>query len=128
MDSQHRKKYLLWDMLPGRAAESAFTDGLLKKSASLAERTRNIGVDAECLNSTVSHFNNMAAKGIDEDFGRGKSVYDQHFGDPTMKPNPNLSSLEVGPFYAIQIWPGDLGTKGGLLTEKYVRVLRRDER
>jgi succinate dehydrogenase/fumarate reductase flavoprotein subunit len=113
-------------MLPGRTPERVFTDSLFKKGGTLAELAKEIGIDAESLTSTVSHFNEMVARGIGEDFGRGKSVYDQYFGDPTMKPNPNLGSLEVAPSYAIQIWPGDLGAKGGLLTDEYARVLRKD--
>ncbi|KAN0101548.1 3-ketosteroid dehydrogenase [Hyaloscypha variabilis] len=124
MDSQHRKKYLLWKMLPGRTSERAFTDGWLKKAASLSELAEEIGVDAEGLTSTVTHFNKMAAKGTDDDFNRGTSLYDQYYGDPTMTPNPNLGTIELSPFYAIQIWPGDLGTKGGLLTDEYARVVR----
>ena len=40
-----------------------------------------------------------------------------------MKPNPNLGPLEKGPFHAVKIVPGDLGTKGGLLTDEHARVL-----
>ena len=40
-----------------------------------------------------------------------------------MKPNPNLAPLERGPFTAVQLVPGDLGTKGGLVTDEHGRVL-----
>jgi 3-oxosteroid 1-dehydrogenase len=68
----------------------------------------------------------MVARGNDNVFGRRKSLYDQHFRDPTMKPNLNLGTLEVGLFYAIQICPGNLGTEGSLLTDEYARVLRKN--
>jgi hypothetical protein len=97
MDSRHRKKCLLWRVFPGKTPESAFTAGLLKEGASLDELAKEIDVDAKGLESTVSHFNEMVARGNDDDFGRGKSFYDQHFGDPTMKPIPILGTLEVGP-------------------------------
>jgi 3-oxosteroid 1-dehydrogenase len=114
-------------VFPGKTPESAFTAGLLKEGASLDELAKEIGVDAKELES-ISHFNEMVARGNDDDFGRGKSFYDQHFGDPTIKPIPILGTLEVGPFYAIQIWPGDLGTEGSLPTDEYTRVLRKNSK
>ncbi|NPV57781.1 MAG: FAD-binding protein, partial [Anaerolineae bacterium] len=45
------------------------------------------------------------------------------YSDPKVKPNPNLGSVEKPPFFAVRVWPGDLGTKGGLLTDEYARVL-----
>ena len=73
--------------------------------------------------ATVERFNGFARTGVDEDFGRGSTVYDNYYGDPRVKPNPNLGPLEKGPFTAVQLVPGDLGTKGGLLTDEHARVL-----
>jgi 3-oxosteroid 1-dehydrogenase len=47
-------------------------------------------------------------------------------GDPTVKPNPSLGKIEKAPFYAVTIWPMDVGTSGGLVTDEYARVLRTD--
>src|SRR5690606_23723645 len=55
--------------------------------------------------------------------GRGRTAYDHFYGDPTY-PNPNLGKIERGPFYAVKLYPGDLGTKGGILTDEYARVLK----
>ncbi|MFE6494479.1 FAD-binding protein [Streptomyces sp. NPDC057748] len=41
-------------------------------------------------------------------------------------PNPNLAELATAPYYAVPVHPGDLGTKGGLLTDADARVLRAD--
>ena len=43
-----------------------------------------------------------------------------------MKPNPSLHAIDQAPFYAVKIVPGDLGTKGGLVTDEHARVLRPD--
>ncbi|WP_230860258.1 FAD-binding protein [Actinoplanes aureus] len=75
------------------------------------------------LRATVERFNGFARSGVDEDFGRGRTVYDNYYGDPTVKPNPNLGTLEKGPFTAVQLVPGDLGTKGGLLTDAEGRAV-----
>ena len=76
--------------------------------------------------ATVERFNRFAATGVDEDFGRGATVYDNYYGDPRVKPNPNLGPIDRPPFWASQLYPGDLGTKGGLLTDERGRVLRED--
>lgn len=68
----------------------------------------------------------MAALRIDEDFGRGHSTYDRSFRDPKCKPNPNIGALSKAPFFAMEVWPGDFGTKSGLLTDEYARLVRDD--
>ena len=73
--------------------------------------------------STVDRFNRMAEFGEDEDFQRGRTAYDQYYGDPRYK-NPNLGKIEQGPFFAVKVYPGDLGTKGGMVTDEYARVLK----
>ncbi len=65
----------------------------------------------------MTRFNEFAAAGRDEDFGRGDSAYDRYYGDPRLA-NPNLAPLARPPFYAVKIVPGDLGTKGGLRTDE----------
>ena len=81
---------------------------------------------ADGLRETVERFNGFARSGVDEDFHRGESAYDKYYSDPTVKPNPSLHSIDQGPFYAVKIVPGDLGTKGGLVTDERARVLRPD--
>ncbi len=68
----------------------------------------------------------FAQAGHDADFRRGESAYDRYYGDPRVRPNPNLAPLATPPFYAVKIVPGDLGTKGGLVTDERARVLRPD--
>jgi 3-oxosteroid 1-dehydrogenase len=74
----------------------------------------------------VTRFGEFAASGRDEDFHRGDSAYDRYYGDPRVRPNPNLAPLRKPPFYAVKMVPGDLGTKGGLVTDARARVLRGD--
>jgi hypothetical protein len=84
------------------------------------------GIDADGLRRTVQRFNAFASTGRDQDFGRGDSAYDRLYGDPRVRPNPNLGPVDRPPFYAVQIWAGDLDTKGGLLTDEHARVLREE--
>ena len=68
------------------------------------------------LRTTLDYFNTDARRGVDTLFGRGSSEEDQHLGDPDNKPNPCLAPLDTGPFYAIELHPGVLGTAGGIET------------
>lgn len=100
--------------------------GFLKKATSLAELAGECGIDAADLLGTVQRFNAFARTGVDEDFHRGESKYDRHWGDPAQKPNPNLGPIERAPFYAAQVHAGDLGTKGGYVTDADAQVLSRE--
>ena len=68
----------------------------------------------------------MCEKGVDEDFHRGDDAFDRYYGDPAAKPNPTMGPLSKSPFYAVAMYPGDVGTNGGLLTDEFARVLRPD--
>ncbi len=126
LDSRHRRYYLFGRWPPGSTPREAFEKGVIVKADSLEELARKCGIDPEGLVSTAERFNRFCRSGRDEDFHRGDSAYDRFYGDPRVKPNPNLGPVERPPFYCVKVWPGDLGTKGGLLTDEFARVLRRD--
>ncbi len=126
LDARHRRRYPLATLPPGITPASALDSGFLTKARSLEELAGKIGVEGEGLARTVARFNAMARRGTDEDYGRGDSAADRLYSDPRCAPNPNLGPLEKAPFYAARIWPGDLGTKGGLLTDEHARVLHTD--
>lgn len=123
VDSNHRKRYMLGNLTPGFTPSSAFSSGFLVKANTIEELAAKIGVDVDGLSATTKRFNEMARRGVDEDFGRGSNAYDNVYSDPKIKPNPNLGPVERAPFYAAKMYPGDLGTKGGLLTDENARVL-----
>jgi len=126
MDSKARSRYPFAQVLPGAPFPQGFYDkGIVHKANSLSELAEKIGVPPQNLLETVDRFNGYARAGKDEEFGRGDSVYDQYYGDPTMK-NPAMDEIVKGPFYAIRVEAGDLGTKGGLVTDAEARVLRED--
>lgn len=97
--------------------------GILKKGRTIEELAVHMGVPVDTLASTVARFNEHAVKGEDPDFHRGEAAYDKMYGDPRVGPNPCLAPLAKGPFYAMPIYPGDIGTNGGLLTDDKARVL-----
>lgn len=126
-DQTYRNRYMFASVsgrqpLPG----SWFKSGVIAKADSLEALAEKIGVPADGLTQTTERFNEFAAKGVDEDYGRGVSKYDHYYGDITNKPNPSLGPLKKGPFYAVKMVPGDLGTKGGINTDASGRALRAD--
>jgi len=110
----------------GRKIPQAWLDsGIVAAAGSFEELATKIGVPPAELLATAERFNDLARRGHDDDFNRGDSAYDNYYGDPTL-PNPNLAPLGKPPYLAFQIILGDLGTSGGLLTDKHARVLRED--
>jgi 3-oxosteroid 1-dehydrogenase len=108
--------------------EEAIESGAIKKADTVEGLARRIGVEPDGLVRTVRRFNEYARKGLDPDFGRGQSAYNDCLGDPGYKPNRSLGPLDRAPFYATEIYPGDVGTCGGVLTDQYARVLDENNR
>ena len=106
-----------------RLPEEAFESGAVRRADTLEELAREIGVDPNGLARTVQRFNEYAVKGLDPDFGRGQSAYNDCLGDPGHKPNAALGPLDRAPYYATEIYPGDVGTCGGLITNEHAQVL-----
>lgn len=126
IDSRHRRRYPLAGAPPGMTPPSYRRSGMVTKARTLRELADKVGIDPDGLAATAARFEEFARSGKDQDFGRGDSAYDRVYSDPSTKPNPNLGAVSRPPFYAVEIWPGDLGTKGGLLTDEHARVLRED--
>jgi 3-oxosteroid 1-dehydrogenase len=125
-DQRYRDRYVFAGLPPHRPLPRRwYAAGAVVRADDLAGLAQAAGVDADGLVKTVARFNEFAAAGRDEDFGRGDSAYDRYYGDPRLA-NPNLAPLARPPFYAVKIVPGDLGTKGGLRTDEMARVLRPD--
>jgi 3-oxosteroid 1-dehydrogenase len=127
IDQRYRNRYFFAGRSPRQAFPGRWYEaGVVVKAPTIADLAAKIGVPADALAATVDRFNGFARAGKDEAFGRGDSGYDGYYGDPTVKPNPSLGVIDKAPFYAITIVPGDLGTKGGLVTDCAARVLRED--
>ncbi len=97
--------------------------GYLTAAGDGAGLARALGLDPETLAATLAGFNADAARGEDRAFGRGNDAYQRHLGDPERRPNPCLAPLTTPPFYAITLYPADLGTSAGLATDAGGRVL-----
>ena len=97
--------------------------GYLLRGNTVAELAGRIGVQPAVLEATVKAFNANAQRGDDPEFGKGSKAYNRYQGDALVTPNPCLAPLETGPYYAIKLVVGDIGTFAGLQTDAKTRVL-----
>ncbi|MEF9604678.1 FAD-binding protein, partial [Paracoccus sp. PXZ] len=104
----------------------ALRSGYLKRGRTLEELARACTIPGVALAETVARFNAHAELGEDPDFHRGESLYNRVQGDAEHGPNPSLGPLGRGPFYAVRIVPGSLGTFAGVRTDAAARALDRD--
>jgi 3-oxosteroid 1-dehydrogenase len=126
LESRALAHYTWGPLLSEKSIQTFVDNGYLKRAATLRELAQQCGIDPAGLEAEVAKFNRFADAGVDEDFGRGASAYNRLMGDPTVKPNPSLGRIEKAPFYAVTVWPMDVGTSGGLVTDENARVLRVD--
>lgn len=126
LDRRYLHRYFLTFAADPRADRAMAEQGIKVTAPTIAELAERIGADPAVLRAEVERFNGFACSGRDQDFHRGDSAYDRYYGDPTVHPNPNLGPIEKGPFTAYRTVIGDLGTKGGVVTDEHARALRED--
>jgi 3-oxosteroid 1-dehydrogenase len=126
-DSQYMAKYMVAASPPGSTKpQSWYESGFLKKANSLDELAKLCKMDPSKLVASITRFNELVHKGKDVDLQRGERAYDRFIGDSGHKPSATLGTVEKPPFYAYQVYPGDIGTFGGAVTDVHARVLRAD--
>jgi succinate dehydrogenase/fumarate reductase flavoprotein subunit len=103
-------------------------NGYLVKGNTLAELAKNCGIDPAGLEQTVREYNVGAVNGEDPAFGRGRTSFNRYLADPAHRPNPCVAPVQTGPFFAVKLIMGDLGTFDGIQTSVVGEVLRRDGR
>ncbi|MCK0508111.1 FAD-binding protein [Aromatoleum anaerobium] len=130
-DAHFRFHYAMGPLMPAQIMPDSrlkkeWLNTVYWKGSTLAELAGQIGVDAKGLEATAHKVNEYARTGVDSDFARGGNVFDRYYGDTNVKPNPCLAPIAKGPFYALRLDAGDIGTKGGLLTNEHAQVVRED--
>ena len=123
IESRGRERYFWAGSPPGVTPRAWVESGYMKRADTIEDLARQCGIDASGLKATVERFNAFARNGRDEDFGRGANGLSIWSGDPSNRPNPSLGAIEKPPFHAVEIWPGDVGTYGGLVADQFGRVL-----
>jgi 3-oxosteroid 1-dehydrogenase len=117
-DERFRRSYSVATCTPDTP-----TPHWMSHADSLNELAELVGIDKEGLEKQMAVYNKFAADGQDPEFHRGESIYDTYRGDTQVTPHRNLRPLESGPYYAVPLLLGCLGTKGGPLTDANGQVL-----
>lgn len=129
-DSKYRKTFpcgpiMTPDFMPDWSIpKSWWSPDFLSKADTLEELAQIAGIDKKGLMDEVKKFNGYCETGKDLDFQRGDSTYDHTYVSGAVKPNPCLGALDTGPFYCVKIFPGEMGTMGGMEFNKHAQVLR----
>jgi succinate dehydrogenase/fumarate reductase flavoprotein subunit len=122
-------RYGLGAVKPFALSLARFTEsGYLVEAATLEDLARRLEIDAPTLAQTVASYNADARRGVDSAFGLGGDAYQRFLGDRDHAPNPCMQPIETPPYYALRLYPSDLGTIAGLLTDGEARVLDREGR
>jgi 3-oxosteroid 1-dehydrogenase len=125
-DTYHRNHYAFLMAPPFATPKAWLESGAFKKATTLEELAKKCGIDSKGLNKTVQRFNTFAKDGTDPDFYRGEGHFGLFYGDQSHKPNAALGPVDQPPYYAVALYPGDIGTSGGLLCDENGQVLRPD--
>jgi 3-oxosteroid 1-dehydrogenase len=114
--------------LKRRLPSGLIDSGAVKRADTIGGLAGQIDVPADALARTVERFNQFAVKGLDPDFGRGQSAYNDCLGDPGYRPNAAIGPLGRAPYYATKVYPADVGTCGGVITNEHAQVLDEHDR
>lgn len=123
-DHKHLREYGMGAVAPfplpiGKHLRS----GYLKTGRDLQELAKAIDVPYAALQEEVEQFNRDALSGKDTKFDKGSTAYNRFQGDSLVTPNPCMAPIQQGPFYAIKVVVGEIGTFAGLATDANCRVL-----
>ena len=122
------KKYGLGMIRPyGIGLASAMRDCYVKKANTFKQLAYKIKVPLKNLEDTISRHNSFVRSGIDEDFKKGEDAYQKNLGDPLNLLNPCLGVLSRPPFYALELFPCDIGASSGLATNSSAQVLKKNK-
>lgn len=124
-DAEALRKYGIGMVRPGGKVLGPFlADGYLTEGATLAELAGKLSMDSHALQASVLQNNRSAETGVDTDFHRGETAYQQNLGDPAWTgKNPNIGPLQTAPFYAVRLYPGDIGASTGFATNEHAQVI-----
>ncbi|MFD5598549.1 FAD-dependent oxidoreductase [Leucobacter sp. NPDC058333] len=129
-DAEGMRRYGLGVVRPfqrERVLAQYIAEGYLFRAESVAALAEQLNVPGETLETTIARTNSAAARGEDPDFHRGSNAYERFNGDPASETgHPNVAPVDGAPYYAVQIFPGDIGAATGYVTDETAAVLGAD--
>lgn len=106
-------------------------NGYVKRGRTLADLAHICGIASDALQATVKRYNALVHSGQDDDFAKGATPYNRIQGDAAFAAergwtNPCMGTIEQGPFYAVRVVAGSLGTFAGLKVNANAQVVNAD--
>jgi succinate dehydrogenase/fumarate reductase flavoprotein subunit len=123
-DARALRTYGLGMVRPGGKGLAPFlADGYLTEDSTLEGLANKLGISAQGLLQSVEEIKQSASSGVDSRFHRGETAYQLNIGDASWQgSNPCLGALTEAPYYAVKLYPGDIGAAKGLATDGLGRV------
>jgi succinate dehydrogenase/fumarate reductase flavoprotein subunit len=125
-DHRAFSKYGLGYAKPFLPIQGLIDTGYLIRANSAEELACTAGIDPVAFMQTLRDFNRHAAVGEDPEFGKGRNAYGRFLGDLSHAPNPCVAPIDKAPYYAVWMYPGDIGNLAGVKTDPSARVMRSD--
>jgi 3-oxosteroid 1-dehydrogenase len=121
------QQYLQQFSFGNRPVGSAVPDAI-PRADNLPDLAKKLGVDADAFLATIERFNDFACSGVDQDFHRGELKWKlaSSKGRSSGK-NPALGTIEIGPFYGVELLPS-IANSAGLLANSEGQVLHHRQR
>jgi 3-oxosteroid 1-dehydrogenase len=94
---------------------------------SLSDLAKRLGVDADAFVATIERFNGFARSEVDQDFHRGELKWKLASSKGRTGKNPALGTIEVEPFYGVELLPS-IGNSAGLLANSEGQVMHHRQR
>jgi succinate dehydrogenase/fumarate reductase flavoprotein subunit len=125
-DHRAFSRYGLGYAKPFLPIKGLIDSGYLTRADTAEELACCAGIEPVAFAQTLHNFNRHAAAGDDPEFGKGRNAYGRFLGDLNHEPNPCVAPLDKAPYYAVWMYPGDIGSFAGVKTDSSARVMRSD--
>ncbi|MGB3414238.1 MAG: FAD-dependent oxidoreductase [Microbacteriaceae bacterium] len=102
-------------------------DGYLVRADSIQSLAQKLEIPSNNLLETIQATNSATASGTDDLFQRGETAYEKNLGDAKAGKNPNLGTIQTGPYYAIRLYPGDIASTSGYKTTVFAQAVDEQE-
>ncbi len=111
-----------------RSYAEEISNGYLVRAGTIGQLAVKLDMNVANLEASVAQMGIASREGVDRAFGKGSTEYNRYLGDASHCPNACLGPMEKSPFFAMRIWPGDIGSAAGLRVDEHARVLNAQER
>ena len=99
--------------------------GLLAQANAQNKFKAPVKSDLDAFNDNLQKaiLSRLSSQALTNLFGKGSTAYNRYLGDADHQPNPCLGPVQTGPFYAVKVYAGDIGTAVGIRCNEHAQAL-----